>query len=418
MDILQSIREYGKKAREAAYKLATVSIKDKNKALKLMAANIRKNSNIIKQENQKDIVEGEKRGLSKAMLDRLLLNDARIEGMAAGVEKIATLVDPVGEIIKGWTTEDGIKIRKVRVPIGVVGMIYESRPNVTADAAALALKSGNSIILRGGKEAINSNKIIAKLLKEAVKEANLSEDAVNLIQTTDREAVKIMTQMNEYIDVIIPRGGEGLIKAVTESATVPVIFHDKGLCHTYIDEFADIDMGAKICMNAKVQRPGVCNAMETMLVHEKIANIFLPVIAKEMEAAGVELRGCAKTKSILKNIKEATEEDWATEYLDLILSIKIVSSVEEAIDHINKYGSKHSECIVTKDYNRSSLFLNSVDASTVYVNASTRFTDGGMFGFGAEIGISTNKLHARGPFALEELTTYKYIVEGNGEIRE
>lgn len=418
MEIVKIMKEYGKKAKAAALSLAVTSSKDKNRALTLMAKHLRKNAAIIKEENKKDISAGKERGLSKALLDRLLLDDNRIESMAAGVEKIAMLTDPVGEIIKGWTTEEDIKIRKVRVPIGVVGMIYESRPNVTADAVALALKSGNSIILRGGKEAINSNKIIAKFLKEALKEADLPEDAVNLVQTTDREAVKIMTQMNEYIDVIIPRGGEGLIKAVTKNATVPVIFHDKGLCHTYVDEFAKIDMAVKIALNAKVQRPGVCNAMETMLVHSKIADKFLPVIVDEMRSYNVELRACEKSRKIVSDLIAATEEDWSTEYLDLILSIKIVDSLEEAIAHINKYGSKHSECIVTSDYTNSNKFLNSIDASTVYVNASTRFTDGAMFGFGAEIGISTNKLHARGPFALEELTTYKYIVEGEGQIRE
>lgn len=418
MNTLKEIEEYGIKAKESSLKLAVTLTKDKNKALKLMAENIRKNLEEIKKENSKDIEAGKGAGLSNAMLDRLLLNDARIEGMAQGIEKIASLTDPVGETIKGWNTEDGLNIKKVRVPIGVVGMIYESRPNVTADAAALSLKSGNSIILRGGKEAIYSNRIIAKILKESLKEAGLPEDAINLIQTTEREAVKIMTQMNKYIDVIIPRGGSGLIKAVTEHATVPVIFHDKGLCHTYIDEFANIDMAVNICYNAKVQRPGVCNAMETLLVNEKIASKFLPVMAEKLKEAGVELRVCEKTKTILPNEKDATEEDWETEYLELILSIKIVSDTEEAIAHINKYGSKHSECIVTENYTNSTKFLNAVDASTVYVNASTRFTDGGMFGFGAEIGISTNKLHARGPFALEELTTYKYIVEGNGQIRK
>ena len=297
-------------------------------------------------------------------------------------------------------------------------MIYESRPNVTADAAALALKSGNSIVLRGGKEAINSNIVIAEILKKAAVEAGIPEGAITLIELTDREGVKVLTQLTEFVDVIIPRGGSGLIKAVTESAKVPVIFHDKGVCHTFIDEFADIEMGKKICMNAKVQRPGVCNAMETLLVHENIAEKFLPEMAEEFTKAKVELRGCEKTLKVLKNIKAATEEDWDTEYVDLILSIKVVKSVEEAISHINRYGSKHSDAIITNSYENSKRFTNAVDSATVYVNASTRFTDGGCFGFGAEIGISTNKIHARGPFALEELTTYKYIIEGEGQIRE
>ncbi len=418
MDLKEEIYFYGKQAKEAALKLSTASTKLKNSALKLMAEKLRENKEIIKSENQKDIEDGKTAGLTGAMLDRLLLNDKRIEEMAKGIEKIVSLTDPVGEVIKGWVTEDGLKIRKVKVPIGVVGMIYEARPNVTADAASLSLKSGNAIILRGGKEALNSNKVIAKLLQEAIEEAGLPKGSINLIQKTDREGVKILTQMTEYVDVIIPRGGANLIKAVTENAKVPVIYHDKGICHTYVDESADIKMAEKICFNAKVQRPSVCNAMETLLVNEKIADKFLPHMAEIYKESNVELRGCEKTLKILRDIKNATEEDWNTEYNDLILSIKIVKDTDEAIEHINKYGSKHSEAIVTKDYENTQKFLNSIDAATVYVNASTRFTDGGMFGFGAEIGISTNKLHARGPFALEELTTYKYIIEGEGQVRE
>ncbi|MGM0509011.1 MAG: glutamate-5-semialdehyde dehydrogenase, partial [Fusobacteriota bacterium] len=367
--------------------------------------------------NKKDLEYGKKEKLSDAMLDRLLLDDKRIEGMAKGVEKIANLVDPVGEIIKGWTTEEGIKIRKMKVPIGVIGMIYESRPNVTADAAALALKSGNSIILRGGKEAINSNKIIANILRDSLEELKMNKEIINLIQTTDRDAVKYLTQMTEYMDVIIPRGGEGLINAINSMAKVPVIYHDKGLCHTYVDEDANLDMAYDICINAKVQRPGVCNAMETLLVNEKVAKNFLPEMIKRFKKEDVEIRGCKKTQDYVGDIKKATKEDWNTEYLDLILSIKVVSSVEDAIKHINKYGSNHSEAIITDNYNASNKFKIGIDASTVYTNASTRFTDGAMFGFGAEIGISTNKLHARGPVGLDELTTYKYVVDGNGEIR-
>lgn len=417
MDLKEEIYSYGQKAKDAAIKLATASTKEKNNALKLMAEKLRENMDLIKIENAKDIEAGREAGLSNAMLDRLLLNDDRIEGMAKGIEKIVSLIDPVGEILKGWTTEEGLKIRKTRVPIGVVGMIYESRPNVTADAASLSLKSGNAIILRGGKEAINSNMIIANLLKEAVKEAGLDENSINLIQSTDREGVKILTQMEGFVDVIIPRGGEGLIKAVTAFAKVPVIYHDKGLCHTYVDKDAILEDAEKIAINAKVQRPGVCNAMETLLVHEEIAAEFLPSLADKLIEKGVKLKGCEKTLEILTNIEKATEEDWDIEYLDLILSIKIVKNVDEAISHINKHGSKHSEAIITENLKASEKFLNSVDASSVYLNASTRFTDGAMFGFGAEIGISTNKLHARGPFALEELTTYKYIIEGNGQIR-
>lgn len=417
MNLNEIIIGYGKLAREASHKLATTLTKEKNRALLLMSKKLKENKEIIKKENEKDIENGKKDNLSDAMLDRLLLNDSRIEDMANGIEKIASLIDPVGEIITGWNTENGLNIKKIKVPIGVIGMIYESRPNVTADAAALALKSGNSIILRGGKEAIHSNKIIASLLKDALKETAIPEDAINLIQTTEREAVKIMTRLEEYIDVIIPRGGSGLIKAVTEHATVPVIFHDKGLCHVYVDCDADLKMANDICMNAKTQRPGVCNAMETLLINGKIADKFLPIIAENLKKDGVELRVCSRCKEILPNEKDATELDWETEYLDLILSIKIVDNIDSAVEHINKYGSKHSEAIISNNYENTTKFLNSVDASTVYVNASTRFTDGGEFGFGAEIGISTNKLHARGPFALNELTTYKYIVSGNGQIR-
>lgn len=417
MDIKTEIYEYGKKAKEASLSLSIASLKDKNRALQFMADKIRKNTKEIIEENKKDLENGVKSNLTSAMLDRLMLDEKRVESMAKGIEKIISLTDPVGETIKGWKTEDGLDIKKVRVPIGVVGMIYESRPNVTADAASLALKSGNAIILRGGKEALNSNRIIAKVLKEAVAEVGLNENSINLVQSTDRDGVKVLVQMTEYVDVIIPRGGESLIKAVVENAKVPVIFHDKGLCHTYVDEYADIEMATKICFNAKVQRPGVCNAMETLLVHKNIAEQFLPVMAEEFKKANVELRGCERTQKIIKNIKKAVEEDWTTEYLDLILSIKVVDTLEEAIAHINKYGSKHSEAIVTESYTNSQKFLKSIDSATVYVNASTRFTDGGCFGFGAEIGISTNKLHARGPFALEELTTYKYIIEGNGQTR-
>lgn len=418
MEILEEVKSKAKAAKEASYKLAVVSSKDKNRVLKKMAAKIREAKESLKEKNRIDIEAGVKAGLSNAMIDRLTLNDKRIEDMAAGIEKIAALTDPVGEVIKGWSPESGIKINKVKVPIGVIGMIYESRPNVTADSAALALKSGNAIVLRGGKEAVNSNVALAEILKDAVIEEGFPEGSISLIQNIDREGVKILSQMVEYVDVIIPRGGSGLIQAVVEHAKVPVIFHDKGLCHTFIDESADIDMAKNICINAKVQRPGVCNAMETLLVHEKIAEKFLPIIAAEYIKAGVELRGCENTLKILKDIEAATEEDWGTEYLELILSVKIVKNIEEAVTHINRYGSKHSEAIVTNSYENSKLFTTAVDSATVYVNASTRFTDGSCFGFGAEIGISTNKLHARGPVALEELTTYKYVIEGNGEIRE
>ena len=417
MTIIEEITQLCREAKEASYKLSIMSAKDKNRVLKKMASKIRESKNYLIDKNKEDLEAGIKAGLNSAMLDRLTLNEKRIEDMAAGIDKIALLTDPVGEVIKGWSPESGIKINKVKVPIGVIGMIFESRPNVTADSAALALKSGNAIVLRGGKEAINSNIALSKILKAALEEEGIHKGAISLIENIDRDGVRVLSQMTDYVDVIIPRGGSGLIQAVVENAKVPVIFHDKGLCHTFVDEFADIEMAKNICINAKVQRPGVCNAMETLLVHEKIADKFLPVMAAEFLRAGVKLRGCENTRKILKNIEAATEEDWATEYLELILSIKIVNGIEEAIEHINKYGSKHSDAIITDSYENSKLFTTAVDSATVYVNASTRFTDGSCFGFGAEIGISTNKLHARGPVALEELTTYKYIIEGSGQVR-
>ena len=407
-----------KKAHEAFYELSKTSEEKVNATLEDLKNLIDKNREKIKSVNEIDIKNAKEQKLKGSLIDRLLLNDKRINGIIDSIDTVIKLKSPVGEVIEGWRLENGLNIEKVRVPIGTIGIIYESRPNVTIDAAILCLKSLNNAVLRGGKEAINSNKLLSELIKEALNKNGINPDSIGFIDETDREGVKYMLKLNEYIDVIVPRGGEGLIKFVTENATMPVIKHDKGLCHMYIDEFADLEKALNVSYNAKVQRPGVCNAIETLLVHKNIASEFLPKFKELMDRANVELRGCDKTRTILKDIKEATEEDFKTEYLDLILSIKVVGSLVEAIEHINTYGSYHSEAIVTENYDNAERFLNEVDASCVYVNASTRFTDGGMFGFGAEIGISTNKLHARGPVGLKELTTYKYKIRGNGQIRE
>ncbi len=351
------------------------------------------------------------------MIDRLKLTDAVIEGMAQGLREIAALPDPVGEVVKMWRRPNGLLVGKMRIPLGVIGVIYESRPNVTADAAALCLKAGNAVILRGGSEAINSNLAIARVLQGAMEEAGVPAEAVQVIPFTDRQAVEEMLRLEEYIDVIIPRGGEGLIRFVTERSRIPVIKHYKGVCHIFVDRTADLEMALEICFNAKVQRPGVCNAMETLLVDEGIAPRFLPPMAERFQAAGVELRGCPKTRDIIPGVKEATEEDWYTEYLDLILAVRVVEGIDQAIAHILKYGSKHTEAIITSDYANAQRFLREVDSSTVLVNASTRFSDGYQFGLGAEIGISTTKLHAFGPMGVEDLTTTKFIVYGNGQIR-
>lgn len=407
-----------KRAHEAFYSLSKTSEEKINTVLESLKNLINKSREKIKSVNEIDIKNAKELNLKSSLIDRLLLNDKRIDGIIDSIDTVIKLKSPVGEVIEGWRLENGLNIEKVRVPIGTVGIIYESRPNVTIDAAILCLKSLNSAVLRGGKEAINSNKLLSDLIKESLNENGINPNSIGFIDETDREGVKYMLKLNEYIDVIVPRGGEGLIKFVTENATMPVIKHDKGLCHMYIDEFADLEKALNVSYNAKVQRPGVCNAIETLLVHKNIAREFLPKFKELMDKANVELRGCDKTQTILKDIKEATEEDFKTEYLDLILSIKVVENLDEAIEHINTYGSHHSEAIITENYNNAERFLDGVDASCVYVNASTRFTDGGMFGFGAEIGISTNKLHARGPVGLKELTTYKYKIRGSGQIRE
>ncbi len=418
MNYKENLITLAKNAVESSRILANLSTDIKNKALIEMASGLEKEASKIITENNKDIELANQKGLAKALIDRLILNSARIKAMADGLHEIALLPDPVGEVLYMKKRPNNLLIGKMRVPLGVIGIIYESRPNVTSDAAGLCLKSGNAVILRGGSEAINSCLAIVKVLQESLIKTGIPASCIQMIDITDREAVKELLKLDKYIDVIIPRGGESLIRMVVENSTIPVIKHDKGVCHVYVEHDADIDMAVKIAYNAKVQRPGVCNAMETLLVHEKIAEKFLPLISEQYKSAKVEIRGCSKTRKILNNIKEATKDDWYTEYLDLIISIKVVSGIEEAIKHINKYGSKHSDAIITQSYNLGRKFLQEVDSAAVYVNASTRFTDGNQFGLGAEIGISTQKLHSRGPMGLEDLTCTKFIIFGDGQIRE
>lgn len=413
----QYVRNAAKKARQASRRLSTTTSGVKDAALNRISDNLRSGSDALRMANKADLDAGREAGLSGAMLDRLELTGERIEEMAQSVSGIAGLKDPVGSVIDGWTLPNGLRLRKVRTPLGVVCIIYESRPNVTADAAALCLKSGNAAVLRGGKEAINSNVAIYRLIKKALKDTGLPEGCIQLIETTDRAVVQPLLTADDCIDVVIPRGGKGLIKTVMETATIPVIKHYDGVCHSFVDESCNVETAVEICENAKCQRPGTCNAMETLLVHEKIAGRFLPLMKERFEERGVELRGCMETKRLLPDIKEAGEEDWGAEYLDLILAVRIVNGVDEAIEHINVHGSGHSEAIITSSLENAEKFQIAVDAAAVYVNASTRFTDGGQFGLGAEIGISTNKLHARGPMALEELTTYKWLINGEGQLR-
>ncbi len=418
MEIKELVTEIGQKAKEAARELTSLSTEVKNKVLRLVAERLRAERVWLQAENEKDLEAAKEKGLSGALIDRLTLSDKVIEGMAQGLEEVAALPDPVGEVVKMWRRPNGLWVGRMRIPLGVIAMIYESRPNVTIDAAGLCFKSGNAVILRGGSEAINSNLALARIFQEALKAVNAPEGAVQVIPTTDRAAVNELLKLEEYIDLIIPRGGEGLIRFVTENSRIPVLKHYKGVCHVFVDRFADLEMAQKICFNAKVQRPGVCNAMETMLVHEAVAKEFLPPMCEEFRSAGVEIRGCPKTRELVPWAKEATEEDWEAEYLDLILAVRVVKDMDEALDHIARYGSNHTEAIVTKDYQRALRFLREVDASVVITNASTRFNDGGQLGLGAEIGISTTKLHAYGPMALEELTTTKFVVFGEGQIRE
>ncbi len=418
MDVKDQILKIGADAKAASRALAKLSTRKKNAILEAMADELDAQRETIQSENAKDLAAGKEAGLSTAMLDRLALTDARIDGMIKGLRDVAVLSDPVGAEISTWNRPNGLEIRKIRVPIGVIGIIFESRPNVTCDAAALCFKTSNAVILRGGKEAIHSNLAIAKAMQTGGEAKGMPANAIQLIPTTDREAVKVMCQMTDYLDLIIPRGGEGLIKAVTEMAHVPVIKHYKGVCHTYIDATADLSMAWSIAENAKCQRPGVCNAMETLLVHRDIAKDFLPKLGEILEGRGVEMRGDEATCLLIPSAKPATENDWYEEYLEMILAIRVVDDVDAAIAHINQYGSGHSDAIVTQDEKAEKAFLAEVDSSSVYVNASTRFTDGAEFGMGAEIGISTDKLHARGPMGLEELTTYKFVIQGKGQIRE
>ena len=414
---MRTIESLGKNAEEASYDLGIASTTEKNNALELMAQALLNNKEEIINENKKDLDIAVQKGTSKAMLDRLALNEERIESMAKGLRDLIALDDPVGEVIEMWKRPNGLQIGKQRVAMGVIGIIYEARPNVTCDAAGLCLKTGNAVILRGGSEAINSNKSIVNILTEAVKESGLPENSIQLVEDTSRETATKMMKLNEYIDVLIPRGGAGLIQAVVKNATVPIIETGVGNCHIYVDENCDFEMAKNIIVNAKVSRPSVCNAAEKMLINEKIADEFLPLIVKALRENDVEIIGDDKVQGIINDVTAATEEDWSKEYLDYIIGVKIVKDLDDAITHINKYGSGHSEAIVTESYKNSQKFLNKVNAAAVYVNASTRFTDGAEFGFGAEIGISTQKLHARGPMGLKELTTIKYIIYGNGQIR-
>lgn len=414
MSILISM---GQKAKEASYELGVASPGQKNEALTFMAEELIKAKEEIIKANEIDRQNAIKKGITDALLDRLSLDDSRIEAMAQGLLDIVKLQDPVGEVTNMWQMPNGLQIGQKRVPIGVLGIIYESRPNVTSDAAGLCLKSGNAVILRGASDAINSNKAVAKALVAGIKRSGLPQDCVQLLEDTSRETAREMMRLNDYIDVLIPRGGAGLIKSVVQNATVPVIETGTGNCHIFVDETADLEMAKAIVLNAKVQRPGVCNAAEKLLVHESIANEFLPTIVKVLRENGVEVRGCDKAQAIVDDIKVIEEPEWHQEYLDLIIAVKVVKDVDEAIKHINKYNTGHSESIVTESYKNSQKFLQRVDAAAVYVNASTRFTDGGEFGFGGEIGISTQKLHARGPMGLKELTTSKYIIFGDGQIR-
>lgn len=405
-------------AKQAAAKLAVTSTAVKNAALLAMAAALEAQQAEILAANERDMTAAAAKGMKSSMLDRLKLTAERISGMADGLRQVAGLADPVGNVIDGKTLPNGLHITKIRVPLGVIGIIYEARPNVTADAAGLCLKSGNAVILKGGSEAMESNKTVAAILAQAAEGAGIPAGSIQFIDTSDRQAVQELIHMNGLVDVVIPRGGAGLIQAVVRNASVPVIETGAGVCHTYVDKDADVEMAMKIAFNAKVQRPSVCNAMETLLVHKDIADKFLPMMLMMYNTSAVEIRGDKAVQEYSGQVHPATEEDWSTEYGDLRLSVKIVDSIEEAMAHIAKYGTGHSECIVTNNYQAAQLFQYTVDAAAVYVNASTRFTDGNEFGFGAEIGISTQKLHARGPMALPELTSTKYLINGNGQVRK
>lgn len=408
----------GRRAKAAARQLAQVPTADKNRALSLIADHIEKQRSFLIAENRKDLESAKNAGASRALLDRIALDTARVKAMANGLREIILLPDPVREVVKMWRRPNGLQVGRMRIPLGVICIIYEARPNVTADAAALCLKSGNAVILRGGSEAHCSNQAIGAVLRQACADTAVPQDAVQIVEVKDRAFVNELLQLESYIDLIIPRGGEDLIRAVVANSRIPVIKHYKGVCHVYVDEDASLETAKRICFNAKVQRPAVCNAMETLLVHEAIAPKFLPPMIAQFQAAGVEIRGCEKTCAMVPGIKRAAENDWTEEYLDLILAIRVVEDMEQAIQHIELYGSEHTESIVTTNYQRSREFIDRVNSSAVMVNASTRFNDGGELGLGAEIGISTSKIHAFGPMGLEELTTTKFIVFGDGQIRE
>ncbi|MEP4076510.1 glutamate-5-semialdehyde dehydrogenase [Haloferula sp.] len=415
-EVTAAVESMAQQARAAALKLSQLSTEKKDAILRAMAAGLRSATAEILESNAKDIAAGEEKGLGKAMLDRLRLDEARVDAIAGGIEQVASLPDPVGEVMEEWERPNGMRLQQVRVPIGTIGIIFESRPNVTSDAAVLCFKTGNATILRGGSEAIHSNRAIAKALQNAGAEAGLPEHAIQLVPFTDRSSVTALCQMDQWLDVIIPRGGKGLIETVVAQARMPVIKHYDGICHVYVDAAADEKMAVDLVVNSKTQKPGVCNALETLLVDAKVAESFLPKVAEALVAKGVELRGCERTRAVIE-CAEANEEDWGTEYLDLILSIKVVDSLDEAVSHINTHGSHHTDCIVTGDEARAEAFLQSVDSACVFHNVSTRFADGEEFGFGAEIGISTEKLHARGPMGLRELTSYQYRVRGEGQVR-
>lgn len=417
MDLSAYMHELGRAARTASRVLANLSADAKNAALLATADALERETDYLAAENERDLAAARAAGLSAALIDRLTLTPDRVRAIARDVRTVAGLRDPVGTVLDQRTRPSGITITKIRVPIGVIAIVYEARPNVTIDAASLCLKSGNAVILRGGSEALHSNAALARIFQQALAGAKLPTTAVQFVETTDRAAVDVLLRMEQYVDLVIPRGGKSLIRKIAEDSRIPVLKHYEGICHTYIAKDANIDKAIAVCMNAKVQRPGVCNAMETLLIDSAIAPRIIPPLFSALRAAHVELRGCPRVKAIDPNVRDATEEDWRTEYLDLILSVKIVDGVDEAIAFINEYGSHHSDAIITEDNHIGAHFLQHVDSATVYVNASTRFTDGGEFGMGAEMGISTDKLHARGPVGLEELTTYKYMIRGTGTIR-
>jgi glutamate-5-semialdehyde dehydrogenase len=418
IDVRELVETRARAAREAARALGLASARVKSDALLAMARGLEEKAPAVLQANRADLKRARGEGHPRAFLDRLTLTDTRIEGMVAGIRQVAALPDPVGETVRGWRRPNGIEIAKVRVPIGVIGFIYESRPNVTADAAALCVKSGNACVLRGGREALESNGVIAAILAKGLEKAGLPPEALGFIDVPGREAVETLITLDRYVDLIVPRGGEAFVRMVAERATIPILKHDKGLCHVYVDAGADLGMAADIALNAKAQRPGVCNAMETLLVHEDAATSFLPAVAARFRAAGVELRGCPRTVELLPEVRPATDADWDTEYLDLVLSVRIVPSLDEAIAHIRRHGSGVAEAIVTRDLGAAHRFVAEVDSGCVLVNASTRLVDGNQFGMGAELGISTSKLHARGPVGVEELTTTKFVVMGSGQLRE